>query len=152
MTLGKDHEEKFCSTHACMHEESIAFLSLNKSLAVVNLIHTSRVINFPVSKQTAGKVQYARRGMDVHEYMVAFMYDRRSNHFRLPPYPYQRGQCRLRKISMKPRAYRSTWWRRSKRLIGVDPLNAGLVGTQYIDLHLWQCILKPVKMSSITEP
>jgi hypothetical protein len=34
---------------------------------------SSGVINFPDSKHTAGRVQYATRGIDVHGYTVAFM-------------------------------------------------------------------------------
>lgn len=36
-------------------------------------LHTSGMINFPVSKQTAGRVQYATKGIDVHGYTIAFM-------------------------------------------------------------------------------
>ncbi|CAH1435501.1 unnamed protein product [Lactuca virosa] len=69
----------------------------------------SGMINFPVRRQTAGRLI----GAD----------------------PLKAGLCRLKKISTEPRAHRRTWFRRSERLIGADPLKAGRFGIQYIDLH-----------------
>ncbi|KAF7842941.1 hypothetical protein G2W53_005239 [Senna tora] len=80
-------------------------------------------MNFPVRRHTAGIMQYASRGMEVN------------------------GQ-----ISTEPRAHLRTWCNRSDRFIGADPLKAGLLGMQYTDFHPLQCILKPVKISSVTEP
>ena len=62
------------------------------------------------------------------------------------------GQCLLKKISTDPSAQRRTWCRRSERLIGAEPLNAGRLGMQYTDRQPWQCILNPVRISSVTEP
>ncbi|KAF5797097.1 hypothetical protein HanXRQr2_Chr08g0359691 [Helianthus annuus] len=61
---------------------------------------------------------------------MVLMYASRSRSFSLPLYPYQMGQCRLSKISMEPKAHRRTWFKRSERLIGADPLNAGRGGMQ----------------------
>jgi hypothetical protein len=36
--------------------------------------------------------------------------------------------------------------------MGAEPLNAGRVGVQYTDFHPRQCILNPVRMSSVTDP
>ncbi|PON99352.1 hypothetical protein TorRG33x02_048950 [Trema orientale] len=36
--------------------------------------------------------------------------------------------------------------------MGAVPLNAGLFGIQYIDLQPRQCILKPVRISSVIDP
>jgi hypothetical protein len=62
------------------------------------------------------------------------------------------GQCRLTRISTEPKAHRSTWFKRSERLIGAEPLNAASLGMQYIDLQPRACILNPVRISSVTEP
>lgn len=89
------------------------------------------MINFPVRRHIAGSVQYAMRGSDVNGYTMVFIYASLCSHFRRPaPKPYHKGQCLLRKISTDPRAHRRTWWSRSERLIGADPLNAGLRGIQ----------------------
>ncbi|MED6194382.1 hypothetical protein PIB30_027891, partial [Stylosanthes scabra] len=74
-------------------------------------------------------------------------------HLRQPsPHPYQRGQCLLRKISIDATAQQRTWCNLSEKLIDAEPLNAGLKGMHYIDLHPLHCILNPVKISSVTEP
>ena len=62
------------------------------------------------------------------------------------------GQCLLKRISTEPKAHRSTWFRRSERLMGAEPLNAGRFGMQYIDRQPRACILNPVRISSVTEP
>jgi len=71
------------------------------------------------------------RGRDVNGYTMVFIYASLWSHLRRPPpNPYQRGQCLLKKISTEPRAHRRTWCNLSDRLMGADPLNAGLTGMQ----------------------
>jgi len=53
---------------------------------------------------------------------------------------------------MEPEAHFKTWCNRSDRFIGADPLKAAFFGMQYTDFHPVQCMLNPVKMSSVTEP
>eukprot|EP01018_Ginkgo_biloba_P032723 Gb_32649 [translate_table: standard] len=42
------------------------------------------MINLPVSRQTAGNVQYTTNGMEVMGYIVVLIYANLSNHFNLP--------------------------------------------------------------------
>lgn len=83
---------------------------------------------------------------------MVFIYASLSKSFNLPLYPYQIGQCLLNKISTEPKAHRRTWFKRSERLIGAEPLKAGRRGMQYIEIHPLACILNPVNISSVTEP
>ena len=84
--------------------------------------------------------------------MMVLMYASLSKGLNLPLYPYHMGQCLLSRISIEPNAHLRTWLRRSERLIGAEPLNAGRGGTQYTEIHPRACILNPVKISSVTEP
>ena len=76
------------------------------------------------------RVERTISGREVRGYTIVLMYASLSKGFNLPLYPYQMGQCLLNKISMEPKAHRSTWFKRSERLIGAEPLKAGRGGIQ----------------------
>ena len=48
-------------------------------------VFTAGTMNFPVSKQIAGRVQYARRGIDVIGYTIVLIYAILSSSFKPPP-------------------------------------------------------------------
>ncbi|WVZ90698.1 hypothetical protein U9M48_036978, partial [Paspalum notatum var. saurae] len=63
-----------------------------------------------------------------------------------------RALFREKKISTDPVAHRSTWCRRSVRLMGAVPRNASRRVTQYTERHPRLCIRYPVTTSSVTDP
>jgi len=86
---------------------------------------TSGIINLLVRRQNAGRIQYAISSIEVRGYTIVLMYANLSKSFNFPLYPYHIGQCLLSKISIDPKAHLRTWFKRSERLMGADPLNAG---------------------------
>lgn len=71
----------------------------------------------------------------------------------------QLGICRWKRFSGALPApscgagrHLSTWCRRSVRLMGAEPLKEGRAVMQYTDRQPRACMMKPVTMSSVTDP